>query len=64
MSYSAKYLAARVNGNTFLYFTEGNPLHRVAPDCYVLFNLSDEGEASIKRHNTYLLWEVGKPPNS
>ena len=59
----SKVPRARVNGNTFLYFAEGDPLRRVAPDCYVLFGLSPEGEASIKRHNTYLVWEVGKPPD-
>ena len=42
----SKVPRSRVHGNTFIYFTEGNPLHRVAPDCWVLFDLSDEGEAS------------------
>ena len=54
---------SRVHGNVFIYFAEGDPLRRVAPDCFVLFDLSPEGEASIKRHNTYLVWEVGKPPD-
>ena len=56
---------AHVNGNTFLYFVEGNPRRFVSPDCYVVFGLSDVAEESlsIRGNNTYLLWEVGKPPD-
>ncbi len=56
---------AHVNGNTFLYYVEGDPRRSVSPDCYVVFNLSEaELETfSIDRNNTYLLWEVGKPPD-
>ena len=49
-----------VNGNTFIYYEEGNPQRRIAPDCYIAFNISRE---SIERNNTYLMWEVGKPPD-
>ena len=51
---------ARVNGDTFIYYQEGDPNRRVAPDCYVVFGISME---SIVRYNTYLLWEIGKPPD-
>ncbi len=56
---------AHVNGNTFLYYVEGDPRRSVSPDCYVVFDLSEsELETfSIYRNNTYLLWEVGKPPD-
>ena len=54
---------ARVNGNTFIYFVEGNPRRSVSPDCYVVLGLSDSAIASIERANTYLLWEVGKAPD-
>ena len=58
----SKIPGARVNGNVFLYYTEGNPRKTIAPDCYVDFNLTPDAFQSIRRHNTYLLWEVGKPP--
>lgn len=50
----------RVNGNTFLYYEEGNPRRFVSPDCYVAFGVD---VASILHFNTYRLWEVGKPPD-
>ncbi len=53
----------RVNGNTMLYYTRGNPRVFVSPDCYVVLNLSPEAEESIDRNNVYLLWEVGKAPD-
>ena len=54
--------SVRVNGDTFIYYEEGNPRRTVAPDCYVVFGLSEEAHESIRRNNTYLLWEVGKMP--
>ena len=56
---------ARVNGNTFIYYIEGNPRFSVSPDCYVVFGLSEAAEASLslEGNNTYLLWEVGKAPD-
>ena len=56
---------ARVNGDTFIYYVEGDPLRSVSPDCYVVFGLSDDAllSLSLEGNNTYLLWEVGKPPD-
>ena len=54
---------AKVNGNTIIYFVEGNPRRSVSPDCYVALGLSAEALESIERNNTYLLWEVGKAPD-
>ncbi len=54
---------AHVNGNTFIYFIEGNPRRSVSPDCYAALNLSEFALDSIRRNNTYLMWEVGKPPD-
>ena len=54
---------ARVNGDTFIYYIEGDPRRSVSPDCYVVLGLSDEALSSIERNNVYLLWEVGKPPD-
>ena len=54
-----------MNGNTFIYYIEGNPRFSVSPDCYVVFGLSEAAEASLslEGNNTYLLWEVGKAPD-
>ena len=54
---------AKVNGNTIIYFVEGNPRRSVSPDCYVALGLSADSLESIERNNTYLLWEVGKAPD-
>ena len=54
---------SRVNGDNFLYYVEGNPRLSVAPDCYVALGLTDDAIESIVRHNTYLMWEVGKAPD-
>ena len=56
---------AHANGNTFLYYVEGDANRRVSPDCYVVFGLSEAAleSLSMEGNNTYLLWEVGKPPD-
>ena len=54
---------ARVNGNVFIYYEAGSPRRTVAPGCYVAFDLAPEAFQSLRRHNTYLVWEVGKPPD-
>ena len=60
-----KVPGARVNGNTFLYYVEGDPKQSVSPDCYVVFGITPEAIHSLSQegNNTYLLWEVGKPPD-
>ena len=56
---------SRVNGDTFIYYVEGDPRRSVSPDCYVIFGLSESAlhSLSLEGNNTYLLWEVGKPPD-
>ena len=49
-----------VGGNIFIYYVEGNPQVRIAPDCFVVIGVSEE---SFLRNNTYLMWEVGKSPD-
>ena len=49
-----------VNGNTLFYYEEGDPRRVVSPDCYVVFAVNVE---IIFLNNTYLLWEMGKPPD-
>ena len=56
-------LGAWVNGDTFIYYVEGNPRRSVSPDCYVAIGLSEESLESIERNNVYLVWEVGKAPD-
>ena len=45
---------AKVNGNTFIYFVEGNPRRSISPDCYVALGLSEEALESIERNNVDL----------
>ena len=52
-----------INSNNFIYYLEGDPNVRIAPDCYVIVDFSEEARESMERRNTYLLWEVGKPPD-
>ncbi len=56
---------ARVNGDTFIYYVEGDPRRSFSPDCYVVFGLTDAAleSLSLEGNNTYLLWEVGKAPD-
>ena len=56
---------ARVNGDTFIYYVERDPRRSVSPDCYVVFGLTEAAlhSLSLEGNNTYLLWEVGKPPD-
>ena len=54
---------SEVNGNTFIYYVEGNPRLNFAPDCHAAFGLTEEAMESLERNNTYLMWEVGKPPD-
>ena len=49
-----------VAGDIFIYYVEGNPQVRIAPDCFVVFDVTSE---SFERNNTYLMWDVGKPPD-
>ncbi len=49
-----------VNGNAMFYYEEGNPRRVVSPDCYVAFGVDVD---LIFSNNTYLLWEMGKPPD-
>ena len=45
--------------------SRADPRRSVSPDCYVVFGLSDAAlrSLSLEGNNTYLLWEVGKPPD-
>ena len=53
------------NGDTFIYYVEGNPRRSFSPNCYVVFGLTDAAleSLSLEGNNTYLLWEVGKAPD-
>ncbi|MEJ5252075.1 MAG: Uma2 family endonuclease [Chthonomonadetes bacterium] len=47
-----------VAGNQFMYWVEGNPRQRVAPDVYVAF-----GVPKTPLLPTWKVWEVGKAPD-
>ncbi len=47
-----------VGGNQFLYWIEGNPRQRVAPDVYVVF-----GVPKRPPRPTWKVWEEGKAPD-
>ena len=49
----------RVNGDTLIYYSQGNRHRFVSPDCYVALGLSDDALESIRRNNNYQTWEVG-----
>lgn len=46
-----------VEGNRLLYYVEGDPRSRVAPDVFVVFGVPK------RRRRTYRLWEEGKAPD-
>ena len=52
-----------VNGDIFIYYIEGDNRRTVAPDCFVVFGLSDAALHSLEVRNTYVLHEVGKMPD-
>ena len=60
LEYRFKDARTMVCGNSLIYYVEGDPSKRFAPDCYITFDID---KTSIKKHNTYLIWEVGKPPD-
>ena len=48
-----------MSANNFIYYEQGNPRARVAPDWYVSFGVNPE---AIISRESYLVWEVGKVP--
>ena len=52
-----------VSGNTFIYYEQGNPRRCLSPDLHVTLDVTAEGFASMEHRNTYLVWEIGKPPD-
>ena len=52
-----------VNGNVFIYYILNDNRRTVSPDCFVVFGLSEAALRSIEVRNTYVLHEVGKPPD-
>jgi Uma2 family endonuclease len=48
---------ATVLGNQFLYYEQGNPSKRVAPDVFVIFDVEPGGR------DNYKIWEEGSVPS-
>ena len=46
-----------VSGDLFIYYEEGDPQVRVAPDVFVVFGVSNENRPS------YFIWKEGKTPD-
>ncbi|MDW8104018.1 MAG: Uma2 family endonuclease [Armatimonadota bacterium] len=57
-AYFAEQEDVYVAGNQFLYWIEGNPRQRVAPDVYVVF-----GVPKRPPRPTWKVWEEGKAPD-
>lgn len=57
-AYFAKRDDVYVAGNQFMYWVEGNPAQRVAPDVYVVF-----GVPKYPPRPTWKIWEEGKAPD-
>lgn len=57
-TYFARRPDVYVGGNQFMYWIEGNPNHRVAPDVYVGF-----GIAKTPPRPVWKVWEEGKAPD-
>ena len=49
-----------VSGPTFILYDIDDPNARIAPDCYVVF---DVDARAIVGHNSYRVWQWGKPPD-
>ena len=49
-----------VSGPTFILYDINDPNARIAPDCYVVFDVDAH---AIVRHNSYRVWQWGKPPD-
>ncbi|MDE2686304.1 MAG: Uma2 family endonuclease [Chloroflexota bacterium] len=54
-----------VNGNVFIYYILNDNRRTVSPDCFVVFGLSETARKSLslEGRNTYVMSEVGKPPD-
>ena len=59
-AYHADRPNTEVSGDTFIYYDEGDTRRRIAPDCYVAF---DVDLSVLEYHNAYRIWDVGKPPD-
>jgi len=57
-AYFAQRKDVYVAGNQFMYWVEGNPRQRVAPDVYVVFGVS-----KTPPRPTWKVWEEGKAPD-
>ena len=49
-----------VSGPTFILYDIHNPNARIAPDCYVTLDVDAQ---TIVTHNSYRVWQWGKPPD-
>ena len=60
LRYKPRADSVLVSGPTFILYDIDDPNARIAPDCYVVF---DVDARAIVGHNSYRVWQWGKPPD-
>ena len=60
LRYKPRADSVLVSGPTFILYDINDPNARIAPDCYVIF---DVDARAIVGHNSYRVWQWGKPPD-
>ena len=60
LRYKPRADSVLVSGPTFILYDINDPNARIAPDCYVVF---DVDARAIVGHNSYRVWQWGKPPD-
>ena len=60
LRYKPRADSVLVSGPTFILYDINDPNARIAPDCYVVF---DVDARAIVEHNSYRIWQWGKPPD-
>lgn len=60
LRYKPRADSVLVSGPTFILYDIDDPNARIAPDCYVVF---DVDARAIVGHNSYRIWQWGKPPD-
>ena len=60
LRYKPRADSVLVSGPTFILYDINDPNARIAPDCYVVF---DVDARAIVGHNSFRVWQWGKPPD-
>ena len=60
MNRYADYADVVVGGDLFVYYVEGDPNTKLAPDCFVVFGVDRD---EVIDDNSYFVWRAGKVPD-